>query len=439
MTAAAPGTLTRLTLVGPQRRADLVLPADAPLGELLPDIVRFLGFQPGQPPHAYQLSEFGGRVIPLDRSLRAAQVADGAVIRVDHVSDAPMTAVVHDVTDEVADDLRDRGGRWGEAPRRWLSTFVAVVGALLAALAAAPPVVAPPVLFGLGVLVLIAGAATALAGQRRIGTALVLGGAVVTAVPVPDWVGPGPGPWVVWLALAGVTTATALGVNGHQRAGLSGAAALLGLLALWVLFALVGLPPARIAALLAVASTVLLGLLPRFALISSGLTRLDDQQSADRPAARTSVRSAVDAAHRGLVLATISTAASIAVAAWVLAHSSTPWAVALAVLLAVTTLLRARACPLTAEVVALVVAVLVAVTGLVRHWLLVVPGHWWGAALVAVAVVLVALVAMAYEPPAHVRARGRQLADRVEGLAVIAMLPVVIGVFGLYTSLLNTF
>lgn len=41
----ATGTLTRLTLAAPWRRVDLVLPSETPLGELLPEIVRLLGYQ----------------------------------------------------------------------------------------------------------------------------------------------------------------------------------------------------------------------------------------------------------------------------------------------------------------------------------------------------------------------------------------------------------
>ena len=37
------------------------------------------------------------------------------------------------------------------------------------------------------------------------------------------------------------------------------------------------------------------------------------------------------------------------------------------------------------------------------------------------------------------QARARQIADRVEGIAVIAMVPVAVGVFGLYSQLLNSF
>ena len=43
------------------------------------------------------------------------------------------------------------------------------------------------------------------------------------------------------------------------------------------------------------------------------------------------------------------------------------------------------------------------------------------------------------EPPEHVRARARVLADRVEALLVLATLPLLVGLFGVYDSLLDVF
>jgi hypothetical protein len=44
-----------------------------------------------------------------------------------------------------------------------------------------------------------------------------------------------------------------------------------------------------------------------------------------------------------------------------------------------------------------------------------------------------------HRPRPHVRARARQLADRLEGLVVVAAVPVAVGVFGVYERLLDTF
>jgi hypothetical protein len=43
------------------------------------------------------------------------------------------------------------------------------------------------------------------------------------------------------------------------------------------------------------------------------------------------------------------------------------------------------------------------------------------------------------EPPEHVRARLRRIANRVEAIAVVALLPVALGAFGTFERLLDTF
>ncbi|MFL6184561.1 MAG: type VII secretion integral membrane protein EccD, partial [Actinomycetes bacterium] len=55
------------------------------------------------------------------------------------------------------------------------------------------------------------------------------------------------------------------------------------------------------------------------------------------------------------------------------------------------------------------------------------------------ALLVMTLVALVVEPVDHVRARSRRLADRLETVAVVAAVPLAIGVFGIYGRLLDTF
>jgi hypothetical protein len=55
------------------------------------------------------------------------------------------------------------------------------------------------------------------------------------------------------------------------------------------------------------------------------------------------------------------------------------------------------------------------------------------------AVAAVGLVVLGYQPPPHVQARARQLADRLEGFAVVALMPVALGASGVFATLLDTF
>ena len=162
-TSAPTGRLTRVTLVGPRRRVDLVLPSDEPLGALLPEIVAMVGMGPAGQPRGYQLSMLGGRVLEPTADLRGAGVTDGAQLWVDPLTEAPPAAIVHDVSDEVSDDLGRRRGRWGDGPRRWTATATVAAAALLAALLAGPalPVVALALAGG---VLLVAGTAVAMLG-----------------------------------------------------------------------------------------------------------------------------------------------------------------------------------------------------------------------------------------------------------------------------------
>jgi type VII secretion integral membrane protein EccD len=440
VTAATPATgrLTRVTLAGPRRRADLVLPSDEPIGVLLPEIVSMVGLGPAGEPRAYQVSRLDGQVLEPTANLRAAGVADGTVLRIDPLTEAPPAAILHDVSDEMADDLGRRRGRWGAQARVWTATATVTVAALLAGLTASTHVPAVAII-GVGLLVLLGGAAAALFGPRPVGLASVLAGAAIAMAAVPAWTPEWSLRWALWTLAAAVVVLTLGVVTGNERAGALGAGSLLVLLGFWVVPPAFGLSVARTATIMAIVAVAALGLLPRLALIISGLTRLDDRHAADEAVSRVTAESAVDAAHRGLAVSVVATAASGAAAGWLLAQQGTAWTIVLACLLGVALLLRLRTFPLTIEVASLVAAAVAVVLGLVYHWVLVDPAMWAGGAAMLLALVVIGLVVLGYQPQPHIRARARQIGDRLEGLAVVALVPVAVGVFGVYARLLGTF
>lgn len=442
-TASAVGRLTRLTLAGPRRRADLVLPSDDPLGALLPEIVTLLGLGPAENPRGYQVSRLDGTVLDPTATLRMAGVADGVVLRVDPLTEAPPAAILHDVSDEVADDLSRRRGRWDASARRWTATVIVTAAAMLTAgltSTAVPSLVS----VALGVLLLLIGTGVAMAGHRHVGVAILLAGTGLAVTAVPFWNPDGwTAAWTTWLALWTFVLAVAvlgLGVGtGNVRAGALGSVGLVVLLTGWAGLAAVGLPAERVGAVMAVVSVAALGVLPWMALITSGLTRLDDRQTAGEPVTRVAVHAAMEAAHRGLAVVCVAAAASGALSGWLLAQHGGPWTSTLACLVAVAVLLRMRAYPLTAEVAALVAASLAVVAGLTIRWVQAEPAMWFVATAVTAGVCVVGLAMLGYQPPPHIRARARQWGDRLEGLAVVALVPVAVGVFGVYSQLLDTF
>jgi type VII secretion integral membrane protein EccD len=437
---------SRVTLVSERRRVDVVLPADEPIGRLLPDVLHLVGDAVETPPRLRHLVTVHGDVLPGEGTLAGAGVPDGAVLTLVRAGNAPPPPVVHDVTEETADDVDVRGWRWGPAARRWTST-VAVAGTLLTAglllrqIYDGSAEVVLPAMVAAGLL--IAGGALGRFVTEPVGTALTLGGGAVGVVTAQAAAGTyGWEPWVrgsvsafvvaALLAFLGVTSPLGRGgVVGAAFVGLFGAG--------WAIAAGWGLSPARLAAVMSVFVIVVLGLLPRLALSTSGLAALDDRRSTGVAVARYDVETALSVTHRALVLATVATAASAGLAGYLLAAAPNRWTVTLALLVAAVLAGRSRAFPLTAEVVALLVAAAFVLVSLLLAWTARTPGPPWGALAAVGATAVAPLAVLSISPPEHVRVRLRRLIDRLEAAAVIAVVPVAIGVFGTYGRLLHVF
>jgi len=415
---------------------DLVLPSDSSVAMLLPAIVRVLGEPPAQTPRSYVLTLPGGEALGPEQTLGSAEVDDGTTVRVSRVADAPPAAIVHDVTDEVADDLANRRGRWGPVALRRSATAVGV-GAAAAAAAAAGPVVASGVLVVVAALLMVAGVVAGVLRQAALGVAVVGCGAAVAFAALPH-------------VFRGLSDRSALGVviaaaaivawgavTRMQRAAFVGAGMAIVFLGMWAILALTHVSSVRTAALVAVVSVAALGMLPRVAMLTSGLTRLDDQLVLGRQVRTMAVAAAIDTAHRGLALATVASGAAAVAAGGVLATGATAWAVVLAGLTAAALLLRARTYPLVVQVVVLVAGALAILGCLGLRWLETAQTPRLGVVAVIAAVGVLACMVLVVNPPQHVRARFRLVADRVEAGVVIAMIPVAVGVFEVYPRLLG--
>ncbi|MDK1472961.1 type VII secretion integral membrane protein EccD [Streptomyces sp. 549] len=436
--------LSRVTLVGDRRRIDLVLPADEPVGELLPDILRMLGDRVAAKPMLRRLVTPDGSVLAQDDTLASANIADGAVLRLVREQETPAAPVVHDVTDEVAEDLDVRGWRWGERTRVWTAGTASVLLALVTAVCARLWLDAGAVAAGTVAVAAVAAASGALAARlrrRELGTALlllggalgVLGGWTITDSASARLAAVG---LAVTLVLVLLGLCTAVG-----RGGLVGAAAVVASVGGWEL-ARALTAPERAAVAVGVASVLALGVLPRLALMGAGLTRLDDQRAGGASVSRHRVDLALSATHRGLALATVVTAASAAAAGWLAVGEGerlTPWTVAVTSLIAVVLFSRSRAYPLAVEVVALQAAGALLVVRLLVLWAGQ-DGTGPAPVLTLLAVVaLLPLVVLVVRPPDHVRVRLRRLMNLVESISVVVLIPVALGAFGVYGRLLNTF
>lgn len=442
--------LSRVTLVGERRRVDLVLPSREPVGVLLPEIMRLLDDRVGARPELRHLVTADGSALAHDSSLESAGVPDGAVLRLVRVEDAPSAPVVHDVSDEAADDLDVRAWRWRPAVRRVVAGLATVFWAVTSGILARTEFDLSAVGAGLLVVAGVGALAGVLCGRARLQglatTLIVTAGATAvlgtwTCADAYDWSGA--------LRLAGLAVSAAVALllaawfTPLGRAALIGAGAIGGCLVLWeAAIALQGgagslAGQARVGGLLAVASVVILGVLPRLALMASGLSGLDDRRTGGVSVSRYQVATALAATHRGLAIATAILAGSAAAAGVLVLRSVSVWTVLLGVAVMMALGLRARAFPLTAEVVVLLVAASVIAVRLVVVWLEQTASAGPVAVLALLAVV--PLVVLSVEPAEHVRVRLRRIGDVLESVSVIAMLPLVIGAFGVYGRLLGTF
>lgn len=444
--------LSRVTLVGDRRRVDIVLPADEPVGRLLPEVLRLVDDQVPERPMLRHLVTADGVVLGQDATLASASIPDGAVLRLVRERDVPAAPVVHDVTDEVAENLDVRAWRWSAAARQWTASAatlaLAVAVGLLARRSLSDSGVATA-LTAAAALMALAGAGAARLRNRELGTTLVLTGGALGVLAA--WAAADAHGWGGAARLAGVAGAVAvtlllLGVSSAVgRGGLVGAGAVVVTGGVWELVgalqdgAHTDGGQARLGAVLAVVSVVALGLLPRIALTAAGLTGLDDRRSGGASVSRHEVETALAATHRGLVLAAVVTAVSATAAGLLAVTDPSPWTVPLTVVLAVVLLSRSRAYPLAAEVVALLAAAMVLLVRLVVLWIDAVDGKPYGPLAALGVAALLPLGVLTVRPPEHVRIRLRRVVDLVEAVGVVVLFPLVVGAFGVYERLLDAF
>ncbi|MFG1909940.1 EsaB/YukD family protein [Kribbella sp. NPDC048928] len=436
---------SRVTVIGRRRRLDAVLPADEPLGVLLPDLLRMLDEPLQEMPQRRFLTTADGTLVPPEGTLAGSMVLDGAVLRLAAEGELPPPPTVYDVTEEAVADLKRRGTAFQPQHRRILAgtglVFSVIAGAI-SVLVAAPEAFTAAVLLVLAAIGAFVGIALGRAGNKLMSFPLVTIATVMLALAVGFWALDSG--WRLGLVLTVGALCLAFGPLLYAAAGVAaggvvaGAAALV-FVAVWMIGVGTGLATAGVGALAALIAVLLLGLLPRMALALSGLSNLDDQRAAGQEILRDGVQNALNAAHLGLALATVPLAVSSAAAGIVLLRDGSPWAVALALLLSFLLASRSRMYPLVSEVAVLFAAAFVIVSGCVL--IAAVTGR--GGAFIALG--LLVLVAMfcasglGLTPAEHVRARLTQVLDYIEVIAIIATVPAALGVFGVYTSLLHRF
>ena len=286
-TKTATGGLSRITIVAPRTRMDLALPADVPLADLLPTLLRYAGedlADEGVRHGGWSLSRLGGQ--PLDGGRTAAQlgVRDGEVLYFNPRVSAAPEIVFDDVVDAVATATNQRPGTWQVGTTRAFAVLFA--GAALAAGAAATLLAGPPQLPGalaalvVAIALLVSAAVLSrAAGDSRTGAVLALGGLGYAAVGgllvlagdrnLADLAGPHVLLAATAVVLFGAVAALAVGDRLPLFFGAGAVGAAVGLGA--VLCLAFGIGPAAAAAVVA---TVAFAALPALPMIAYRLARL---------------------------------------------------------------------------------------------------------------------------------------------------------------------
>jgi len=441
---------TRVTVAGAQRRVEVVVPSAEPLGAAVPRLLDLLGETAGTVARPLAVVAPDGEQIDIALTPQQLDLVDGSLVRLVRLDAAPPPPVVIDVTDAAADAHDARPDRWNDRSRAAAgSVGIAAAFALAGAMAPWPdPAIGAFGLLGVALVLLGATTALGLGGLRRLsvclaaaaaGLALPIGGATAAALGAaryPATAAPVAG-IAAGIAVASTAVILAVGVAHRRRGAAAGGAvgAVLGSLLLGLVLARVDVVSA--AAITGVVAAFATGPLPWIALAAAGLTDLDQRAADGSPPTRARTFDAIDEAYAALTWSVAATAAVIGTTGVVLALSGTIWTELLALALFLTAALRTRAFPLRSQGWLLWAAAGV-IAAAALTILLSGERAWIGTAAAVVGAAVIAVLVLV-RPRPHVRARLRGVGNVVETLAVISLLPLLVGALGVYADLLAMF
>jgi len=459
VTSGVAGGLARVTVAAPTRRVDVALPDAVPVAELLPALLRSAGeghADDGQTHGGWVLRRADGGLVDPARSLAAQELRDGEVLHLVPRRVEWPELDYDDVVDAIARDARRESRSWGSAATRRAGLAVvpvAVLAALALVLTAGPSWTAPGgVALALAGLLLLAGMTVARAlgdagagmvlavsalPAAALGGLLVLQGdrplaelqpaqgllaaAVLLVVALLGYVGVADRThWCVAGVVVAVVVGVVAGIAAVSPVDARGAAALL------VALVVVGTPAVPLL-------SIRMGKLPLPALPTTAEDLLADTPQLPRPRVQARVRR-TDELLTGMLGggAVLTAAGSVLLVRGGLDQAGVA-PVVLAALAAAASLLRARLFPavrhrvpqLLAGVVGLL-ATVVAVTDAEPSLRLAV-----GVPVLVLAAALSLAGGLAYQqrPPSPYLGR---LADVLDVLVVMAVLPVAFVVVGLY-------
>lgn len=437
---------TRLTVAGSERRAEVVVPSGEPVGAAIPRLLDLLGESAGTVARPLAVIAPDGEQIDIALTPQQLDLADGTLVRLVRLDAAPPPPVVIDVTDAAADAHDARPDRWDDRARTIAGgTGIAAAFAIAGWLSPwSSPTLAAFALLGAAVVLAAIATGLGLGGLRRLSTC-VSAAAAGLALPVGSAtagaLASGPSALLAGIAaaLATASTVALLGVGvAHRRRGAASGGALGAVLSSLLLgLLLAGVDAVAASAITGVVAAFATGPLPWIALSSAGLTDLDQRAADGAPPARPRAFAAIDEAYAALTWSVAAVASVLGVTGVALALSGTIWTELLALAFFLVAALRTRAFPLRWQGWLLWAAA--GVIAAAALTVLLVGGLGWVGAGVAVVVAALIATMVLVRPRPHVRARLRGLGNIVETLAVVSLIPLLVGALGIYAELLGMF
>ena len=434
----------RVTVVGAGKRADVAVPARAPIGEYVTSLGQLCGEQDNDVmPAAWSLATLERGTLPPTASLTDCGIVDGQVLYLrDRTAGEYDEAGVFEVSELVADAAGRAGGPPWDARTRTAAALIAGTAWLVAVVTALLFTGARP---SAGALAAGAGLTLAVTAWAARGNRLAIPAAVRTVLALGALPCLGVAGWFIGFSRSGGQPGPALAT---LAAGVL-AGALAGLLALPSVATFTASIVAT--AMVAVVTTLVMlhaGLAGSSAVVAllSYVMVILVPRSAGRLAALWAVLTGqgdpevtVTWARRLLFAGNIGACAALAVTAVLLGRSPSPFAIALAGALSAAVLLHARSCSFLAEAVPAVVAglagllsVLLFATGRLvgaPAWAAPVAGAGLGVA------VLAAGLALSMSAPDRT---GEPAWSRVTAsVCFVAAVPLAVGVFGVFGTLMH--
>ena len=450
MTSIESRSYCRVVVIAPSTRVDLALPADVPIIDLLPMLLQYAGemHDDGGGQHGgWKLVRVGYGELDGGRTLRSLDVADGEVLRLAAREEREVVPVFDDIVDAIAAARLGRINTRSVNPGLGAAVIVVAmaVGALTLLYRTASVVDA---YIAGGVALVLLGLATAVAkgaGDRVLATATAAAGIPFTMVCGLNAVPGGFGRWGVLLgaSLALVFALAAELALGTGTVVFAGAATTALLTALSALVAgLAHVTPTQVVAGTIAVALAALSVLPRFAVRLARLplatvpTTSEDLQATDDLADIDDVTARARLAGEYLTGTQIGCAITIAFSAMLLAVHESVLSVALAATAVVAMALRARSVPSLGGRIALLGSAVgsgVAAAGT----LVVTKRDGNGIALLIIELVMGAFVLFLATARSRrpVSPQTMRLVDFFESAVVVAVLPLAVGVMGLYTTL----